>query len=304
MKKFELTKVSRDELGSFFSHKVSSEEAPAQKKPTARIKISNSKNSTSSSNNNNNNNNNNDSMRSNSESKKKSGSPVPLPTPLSPSLSRSSSATPLERMKKKRDSPPQNKREKKNMIQYNGRKNNSLNKGEGEEGEEQEEFVDESLFSNSYFAIHAQKKAKKNKKNSEEIDADAFRESSGKSLADLGLANPLPSLNELKDIYKTYSESQRGIHMKGKNPSVAPEQQRKSADPLALEEQNLRFITELQNFDSYNLYLKNGFNLLAYGVGSKEKLLQAFADKFCRDAVSIHISGYHPSAGINEVCCR
>lgn len=54
-------------------------------------------------------------------------------------------------------------------------------------------------------------------------------------------------------------------------------------------------------FNNWKRYLKNGFNLLFYGVGSKLNLIEQFgADALC-DSIRVVINGYHKSVSSKKI---
>ncbi|KYR02256.1 origin recognition complex subunit 2 [Tieghemostelium lacteum] len=67
-----------------------------------------------------------------------------------------------------------------------------------------------------------------------------------------------------------------------------------------LEKENLQRNNEMKFSEMYS-QLKQGFNLLLYGFGSKIQLIDHFIESKCTDGISISINGYLPTVTIKDV---
>ncbi|CAH8852733.1 unnamed protein product [Trichobilharzia szidati] len=92
----------------------------------------------------------------------------------------------------------------------------------------------------------------------------------------------------------------------GDNPGlpdpVALEQFRNTYKPKQLPAlEKLRCELGLRLFSNWKVYLREGFNILLYGIGSKRHIMQDFRKQYLSDANCIVIAGYNPSVNIRQI---
>ncbi|CAH8594468.1 unnamed protein product [Heterobilharzia americana] len=66
-----------------------------------------------------------------------------------------------------------------------------------------------------------------------------------------------------------------------------------------MEKLTLELCTRL--FSNWRVYLREGFNILLYGIGSKRHIIEEFRKQYLSDANCIVIAGYSPSTNIRQI---
>ncbi|CAH8290446.1 unnamed protein product, partial [Schistosoma turkestanicum] len=71
-------------------------------------------------------------------------------------------------------------------------------------------------------------------------------------------------------------------------------------DPLPILEK-LRSELGTRLFSNWTIYLREGFNILLYGIGSKRHVMEDFRKRYLSKANCIVIPGYNPSTNIRQI---
>ncbi|XP_035224077.1 origin recognition complex subunit 2-like [Stegodyphus dumicola] len=75
----------------------------------------------------------------------------------------------------------------------------------------------------------------------------------------------------------------------------------KNAPEYHQEEKELLFKEYTVLFPKWEFLLQESFNILLYGVGSKQKILNAFSEKYLEDNLYIVVHGFFPSLNLKQI---